>query len=101
MNLELIRLIKYETTVDFLDKFKKLITSTAKEQELASASLNVIVDIVDQLHEVPENELSAWFHDKEGIEWETIFNAMLECISNYIRTRHLADGDWIFANPAT
>jgi hypothetical protein len=56
---------------------------------------------VDQLYELPENELNAWFHDKEGIEWETIFNAMLECISNYIRTRHLADGDWILANPAT
>ena len=85
----------------FHSEFRNLITTTAKESNLNDASIGVVVAIVDQLYELPENELNAWFHDKEGIEWETIFNAMLECISNYIRTRHLADGDWILTNPAT
>lgn len=94
MNLELVRLIKYEMTDNFLDEFKKLITSTAKEQELDSTSLDIIVAIVDQLHQVPDTELSGWFSDKDGIGCETVFNAMIACISNYIRMRHSTDGDW-------
>ena len=94
MNLELVRLIKYEMTDNFLDEFKKLITSTAKERELDSTSLDIIVAIVDQLYAVPDSELSEWFCDKDGIGWETIFNAMIDCITNYIRMRHLMDGEW-------
>ena len=67
MTLELVRLVKYEMTVDFLDEFKKLLTSTAKDHELDSTSLEIIVAIVDQLHEVPDSELSVWFSDKDGI----------------------------------
>ena len=99
MNLELIRLIKYEMTDNFLDEFKKLITSTAKVQELDSISLEIIVAIVDQIHEVPDSGLSEWFSDKDGIGWETVLNAMIACISNYIRMRHSTDGEWIFENP--
>ena len=94
MNLELVRLVKYEMTVDFLGDFKAMITSKAKDRELDGTSLEIIVAIVDQLHEVPDGEISGWFCDKDGIEWETIFNAMTICVSNYIRMRNLTDGDW-------
>jgi hypothetical protein len=99
MNLELVRLIKYEMTGDFLDEFKKFLTSTAKDHELDSTSLEIIVAIADQLHEVPETELSGWFSDKDGMGWETVLNAMTVCISNYIRLRHSTDGEWILENP--
>jgi len=88
-------------TVDFLDEFKKLITSTAKEQELDSTSLEIIFAILDQLHEVPDGELIGWFCDKDGIGWETVFNAMILCISNYIRMRLSTDREWILDSKAT
>ena len=94
MNLELIRLIKHEMTVDFLGEFKRFLTSTAKDHELDSTSLDIIVAIADQLHEVSDSELSGWFSDKDGMGWETVLNAMTVCISNYIRMRHLTDGEW-------
>ena len=99
MNLELIRLIKYEMTVDFLGEFKRFLTSTAKDNELDSTSLEIMVAIVDQLHEVPDSELSGWFGDKDGTGWETVLNAMTVCISNYIRMRHSTGGEWILENP--
>ena len=94
INLELVRLIKYEMTVDFPGDFKKMIISSAKERELDGNSLEIIVAIVDQLYALPDSELSGWFCDKGGIGWETMFNAMIDCIANYIRMRHLTDGEW-------
>ena len=94
MNLELVRLIKYEMTVDFLGDFRAMIISSAKEQELDTTSLDIIVAILDQLYALPDKELSGWFCDKDGIGWKTIFNAMTSCATNYIRMRHIADGEW-------
>ena len=99
MNLELMRLIKYEMTVDFLGEFKAKITSIAKERDFDDPTMDIGVAIIDQLHEVPDGEISEWFSNKDGIEWETLFNVMTVCISNYIRMRHSTDGEWIFENP--
>lgn len=101
MNLELVRLIKYEMTVDFLGEFKKFLTSTAKDHELDGTSLEIIIAIVDQLHEAPDSELSGWFSDKDGIGWETVLNAMIVCISNYIRMRHSTEHEWMIDSKAT
>lgn len=100
INLELIRLIRHEMTDTFLDEFKRMMTSTVKEHKLDVASLDITVAIVDQLYSLPDRELSEWFCDKDGIGWEIIFNAIIDCITNYIRMRHTTDGEWILGNPA-
>jgi hypothetical protein len=94
MNLELTRLIKYEMTDNFLDEFKAKITSIAKERDFDDPTMDIGVALIDQLHEVPDSELIKWYSDKDGIEWETLFNVMKTCISNYITMRHSADGEW-------
>ena len=100
MNLELVRLLKYEMTDELLRDFKDLIMSRAEDGDLDSASLDTMVAIINSIYTLPDKKLKAWFRKRGGIEWETIFNAMNSAVSDYLRFRHLADGEWRVGNSA-
>ena len=85
-------------TDEFFGEFKSFLISTATERGFDGPNLHFIVAIMDQLYALPNNELNAWFYDKDGDGWETILGGMVNCVSNYIRTRHLADSKWILGN---
>ena len=72
--------------------------SSAKEHDSDGPILDLTVAIIDELYMLPSKELIAWFCDKGGVGWETLFDAMINCISNYTATRNLADGKWMLDN---
>ena len=78
-------------TDQFFGEFRSFLISGAKERDFDGPNLDLTVASIDELYMLPSKELIAWFCDKGGVEWETLFDAMINCISNYIATRNLAD----------
>jgi hypothetical protein len=99
MNLELVRLIKYEMTDEFLEEYKNSVISTARTKGANGDLIDLGVNIIDQLYMVPEEELPEWFLEREGSDWETIFYAMINGIRHCISTKQSEEGEWILENP--
>ena len=100
MNLELVRLMKYEMTDEFLKEYKDLVISTARINGANRDLIDLGTAIIDQLYMVPEEELQDWFLEREGSDWETIFNEMINGIRHCVSTKQSQDGEWILGNSA-
>ncbi len=94
MNLELVRLLKFEMTEEYVGDFKELISCKAKDRDLAGANLDIIISIIDIIYTLPDRQLKEWFVEREGIAWDVVFTSMTTAVSDYLRFRHSVDGDW-------
>lgn len=90
--------MKYEMTDKFLEEYKNLVISTGRKDGANGDLIDLGVTIIDQLYMVPEQELQAWFHDKDGSDWETIFNGMINGIRHCISIKQSEEGEWILGS---
>lgn len=100
MNLELVRLLRYEVTDEFREEFKDLMVASAKKRDPNGTATDLAIEVIDQIHMLPDKQLRAWFRKRKDKNWENILNCMLAAISDYIRFRQLSDGGWTIGNTA-
>jgi len=99
MNLQLVRLLRHEITDEFYEDFKKAIVLVGETIGGGDSSMHdTAIQIIEELHSLPESQLSEWFDARTGKYWDNAFEGMIKSLSALIRSAHLQDDKWQFSN---
>ena len=101
MNLQLIRLLRHEITDEFYEDFKRAVVLVGETIGGGDSSMHdTAIQLIEELHSLPESQLNEWFDARTGKNWDTIFDELIKALSALIRSSHLEDGKWQFSHYA-
>ncbi len=99
MNLQLVRLLRHEITDEFCEEFKKMLVLVGETIGGGDSSMHDMkIQIIEQLHSLPESQLNEWFDSRTGKNWDILFDGLIKALSALIRSAHLEDDKWQFSH---
>ena len=99
MNLQLVRLLRHEITDEFYEEFKKVLVLVGETIGGGDSSMHdTAIQIIEQLHSLPESQLNEWFDARTGKNWDIIFDGLIKALSALLRSAHLEDDKWQFSH---